>query len=239
MSVYLSPYLNYYNCYSTNCNPCNKKYTSCVTQCSPCVSACTPCGTPCVTSSYLAPCAQQCVEACPVPCPVPCTVVAYYTDIASSTAIISGGSAIPTGTTIPSGSTTIPANTVTVITGYTGIPTTNTGGVIPNNGFFTIPVSGKYAITATICFATVATTLTTDLREVYIYKVDATTSLVTKSANDSRVPIAGSNTCVNVSAYDNFNVGDRVFIAARQINGSSAIIDTVAGVGRLTITKVA
>jgi hypothetical protein len=122
---------------------------------------------------------------------------------------------IPPGSTIPSGTTLVPAGTVTVINGYTGAPTTNIGGITANNGFFTVPVAGRYNVSADVCFDTVASTLTTDIREVTLYKVETTTALVTLQAIDSRLPIAASPTCVNIATTIDLAVGDRIFVAAR------------------------
>jgi hypothetical protein len=142
------------------------------------------------------------------------------------------------GTTIPAGTTTVPAGTVTVITGYTGTPTTNIGGITQNNGFFTVPVNGRYVISANVCFSSVTTVTSTDSRVLYIYRVDAITGLVTLLAVDSRTPIAGSPTCINLATDADLAAGDRIFVAATQTNATGASVDTVAGTGRIAITRV-
>jgi hypothetical protein len=205
--------------------------------CQPRTWTCYPNCNPCYTTCYTA-CQPACTQVCPAPCPAPqCPPVSYITNAATPTNIPSGGTVIPVGTTIGTGITTVPAGTVTVINGYTGAPSTNSGGVIANNGFFTIPVAGRYQVSADVCFDTVATTLASDLREVTIYKVDNATGLVTLQAIDSRVPIATVPTCVNIATTVDFAANDRVFIAARQTNGAAAIIPTVALVGRVSITR--
>lgn len=183
------------------------------------------------------PCPQPCPQPCP-PTPPSCPAVVYITNIDTATAVPSGGMDIPVGTVIATGTTTVPANTVTVINGYTGAPSTNLGGVTANNGFFTVPMAGRYVVATNICFASVDTTTTSDMREVYIYRVQATTGVVTQIAADSRTPIASSTTCVNVSSVTDLAAGDRLFVAARQINADAAVINTVASVGRLAITRV-
>lgn len=185
---------------------------------------------------YSVPCPTP-TPICPVPTPV-CPIVTYITNIASSTAILSGGTSIPAGTVIPTGSTAVPAGTVTVVNGYTGAPIKNEGGIIPNNGFFTVPVAGRYIISSNQCFNSVATVASTDVREVYIYKVEASTGLVTMIADDSRTPIAGSATCVNVSSVVDLAANDRIFIAVRQTNVAATTIDTVAASGRLAIARI-
>jgi len=186
------------------------------------------------------PCQPPCLVACPVPCPPApaCPAVSFVSGIATGTPIVAGGTPIPVGTIIAPGTTTVPAGTVTVINGFTGSPTTNVGGVIANNGFFTAPIAGRYVIAANVCFASVATVTATDIRELYIYRVDALTGIVTQLAVDSRTPVAGSPTCVNIATVADLNAGDPIFIAARQTNATSTIIDTVSTVGRLAITRV-
>lgn len=238
-------YSSYYNPYTTT--------TYCCKSCNPCKTQCTckiKCETPCQTVQYVSypnycqqPCAQTCQQyvcapACPAPCPTPCPNITYITYIATATTIPSGGTSIPVGTIIPAGTTTVPTGTVTVINGYTGVPTTNDGGVIANNGFFTIPIAGRYIITGNNCFATPASVSATDFRELYIYTVNAVTGLVTVLADDSRTVISGSPTCINVAADANFGAGDRVFLAARQSTSTGATIDTVAATGRLAIVRI-
>ena len=174
----------------------------------------------------------------PAPCPPPqCPRVCYITNAATTTNIPSGGTVIPVGATISAGNTTVPAGTVTVINGYTSAPSTNAGGVTANNGFFSIPIAGTYNVAANVCFNTVASILPTDIREVTIYKVDLSTGIVTLQAIDSRTPIAGSPTCVNVATTIDFASGDRVFVGVRQTNGASTVIDTVPLAGRISIAR--
>jgi hypothetical protein len=235
---YLSYYGSYYGYPGTynGTTYSNKNcYNSCKSQCS-CKIKCEPvCQQSCVVA-----CPSPYVVACPPACPptVTCPTVSYITNIATATPVFSGGTSIPVGTIIPAGTTTVPAGTVTVINGYTGSPSSNVGGILANNGFFTIPISGRYVISANICFASVASVVSTDIRELYIYKVDALTNVVSQIAVDSRTPIAGSQTCINVATVADLLAGDRIFIAARQTNTAGVTIDTVATTGRLAITRV-
>lgn len=191
--------------------------------------------------SYAYPpcCWNPCQPVCPPPCPPPqCPTVSFITNAATTTNIPSGGTVLPPGTTIPAGITTVPPGTVTVINGYTGAPSSNIGGITANNGFFTVNIGGRYAVSANVCFDTVPSTLTTDIREVTIYKVETATAQVTLQAIDSRLPIAGSPTCVNIATTIDLASGDRIFVAARQTNGLATIIGTVPAVGRLSITRI-
>ena len=117
---YLSNYSSYYNnhCKSNNCQQCQPLYYP----------------------------QQQCQQPCIIPCPQPiqnCPQVTFISNIATSTTVVAGGVAIPVGTVIGAGVTTVPVGTVTVITGFTGSPTSNMGGIISNNGFFTAPIAGR------------------------------------------------------------------------------------------------
>lgn len=212
-----------------NCNNCCCGYSNYWNSCCNCSNNC--CYYPTVSYNY-----ENCI---PTPTPINnCPVVSYETYIASSTSIVSGGTSIPVGTIILPTSTTVPVNTVTVINGYTGAPTVNIGGVLPNNGFFTVPITGRYVITANICFSSVTTTTTSDVREVYIYKSAANTGLVTLLAVDSRNPISGSSTCINVATEADLAISDRIFVAVRQTNANSSVINTDPGTGRFTITRI-
>ena len=217
-SYFCYPGYNRNCCYST-CN--NLSYNPCNTQCA---NICQP---------------QLCQPLCQPICP-PCPTVVFISNTATVTSIPSGGTLIAPGTTIPAGSTTVPANSVTVIAGFTGTPTTNTGGVINSNGFFLIPISGRYVITGNVCFSVPATVAPGDFRELILYRVDATTGLVTQLAIDSRVPLSNLPTCINLSTNADLNAGDRVFLAARQVtvvNGLPVAINANAD-GRIAITRV-
>ena len=221
-------------CYNTNTNKCNPccYSTKCTPVCNPvCNPACTP-----VCSPYNAYNVCNPIYIQPTP-PTPVTSVAYITNSATQTAVPSGGAMIPEGTIIPFGSTTIPVGTVTVITGFTAAPTTNYGGVSINNGFFTVPIRGSYIVAANICFESVAAVAPTDLRELLIYRVAASTGLVTLIAADSRLPIVGSSTCINLSTAVHLETGDRLFVAARQINALAASINTLLSPGRFALIR--
>lgn len=238
-------YQSYYNsCYGYPCVTANVSYygkSKCDNGCGNCTNYCTnycnPCQTVCQPTTCPSICQSYCPPVCP-PTPAPiCPTVAYVNNITTPTAVPAGGIAIPAGTVIPANSTTVPAGTVTVINGFTGIPTTNIGGIVPNNGFFTVPIAGRYVLAANVAFASVATVAPTDVRELYIYRVDATTGLVTLLAVDTRAPVAGVPTNVNIATVADLNAGDRIFVAALQTNVPGAVVSTVASVGRIAITR--
>lgn len=184
---------------------------------------------PCQTTTCMTPC-QPITNTCPN--------ITYINGIASATTIISGGAPIPVGTVIIPGTTTVPAGTVTVINGYTGSPTTNSGCIIQNNGFFTVPTAGQYIITANVCFATSTVVAPTDSRVLYIYRVNAVTGLVTLMAIDSRLPVMGLPTCINLTTTDNFNSNDRIFVASTQLSSTGESVSTIAGTGKISIARV-
>ena len=179
------------------------------------------------------------VSCCPVNVPRPCPVetrVEYIADNISSVAVPSGGTAIPAGSVIPTGSTAPPPGTVTVMTGFTFTPISNVGGIIMNNGFFTVPTTATYSISVSGSFEVVLSTIATDFREIGIYKVDSITGLVSTIALDSRTPITGTATSINVSAMTKLNANDRVFAAARQSNAAAGSL-SLNGPGQIAIVK--
>jgi len=131
-------------------------------------------------------------------------------------------------TPIPVGSTTIPAGTVTVITGFTGTPTTNIGGITVNagTGQFTVPIAGRYTISAFVTFDAPTGFGSVGTREVYIYKIDATTSIISLFASDSRNAVATGQTSVTVSTIADLKAGDRIFFAAAQNSGTTITTTT-------------
>ncbi len=183
----------------------------------------------------------QCQPACPAPCQPTassCPNITYVNGIASATVIVSGGAPIPVGTVIVPGTTTVPAGTVTVINGYTGAPTSNSGCIIQNNGFFTAPVAGRYIIAANVCFVAPTVVASTDSRVLYIYRVDAVTGVVSLLAVDSRLPITSLPTCINLTTVVDLNCNDRIFVAATQLSATGISVSTIAGTGRISLTRV-
>lgn len=164
------------------------------------------------------------------------SVVALVTGIETSVVVPSGNTPIPENTIILPNTTVVPANTVTVLSGYTSPATTNMGGILSTNGFFTIPVSGRYSISAFITFELVQSSASTDMRALYIYRVNRA-GLVTVIGVDSRFPVSGSTTSINVATLAELCAGDRIFLAVLQTSGSVPI-STVANGGRLAITKI-
>lgn len=190
--------------------------------------------TPCVGSvNYPIPCnpCNQYTICSPPPCPPPIRV-AYITTAPTTTSIPSGTVGVAP-TPIPPSSTTIPANTVTVILGYSNSPITNVGGIIVNTstGQFTVPSGGNYNI---ICYIGIAANAT-GTREFYIYRVDATTGIISLIAMDSRNATAVGSTYANLSADVDLNAGDRIFFAVTQNSGS---ILTTTSDNRFSLVKM-
>ena len=182
---------------------------------------CNPCNNPCSN-----PC--QPIQCAPIPCqPVinQCPNVSYITSI-------------PTGTVIPSGAAA-PIGTVTPILGYSPVPSTSIGGITLNatNGQFTVPIVGRYIITAFIGFVETPTTIIGGTRQLYIYKVDGTTGALTLLAEDSRNAVTTGNTYISIATTADLNAGDRIFVAATQ-NNTAAIPVTTTTDGRFTITRL-
>lgn len=192
-----SPY--WYYCWPNNncCNPCTPV-------CNPCTPVCNP---------------------CPIPIVNPCPPVALIMEPGAVTAVPSGGNAIPLGTVIPPSSTAVPAGTVTVITGLTAPPITNIGGITQNNGFFTIPLSGRYIVSATATFATPASVAAGDYRQLFIYRTAAGTGAVSLLATVSSVPVTAAPTSLNAATSADLNIGDRIFFAAIQTSADLSAIN--------------
>ena len=238
-------YCNYYqgSCYPYNygCYPCypsyNQCYNYCQPVCNPCAPQCNPCPAPCN------PCANPCANPvsstcalCPTPCPAPCPAVTYITTAPIGTAIPSG---VVGGTPvlIPVGSTTIPAGTVTPITGFSGTPTTNIGGITVNagTGQFTVPIAGRYFISGTVTFDAPVGFGAIGTRQVYIYKVDAVTGVISLLASDSRNAVVTGPTTITVSTAADLNANDRIFFAATQNSGTTITTTTN---NRFVITRL-
>jgi len=212
----LSCYSSYYGCPAVYCNPCSSHYTNfCQPICNPCQPICN------INPSLCNPCPQPCP-------PQPCLNVTYITTAPTATTVPTGG------TPIPVGSTTVPAGTVTVITGFSGIPSTNVGGISVSNGQFTIPSAGRYFISGTVCFVANAT----GSRTLYIYRIDATTGLISQLAANTVPAISATvPTCVNASTAADLNAGDRLFFAVTQTSGANLDTTTTAE-NRFVITRL-
>jgi len=216
---YWSPYNSYFQSTESNCgqNNCNENNCGQNNTCWP-----NTCYQPC------APCPKICA---------PCPSVTYISTTGTITTVLPGNE-IPAGTTILPNSTSVPANTVTVITGYQGTPSTYVGCISLNNGFFTIPVTGLYTLSITGCFAAPANAVTTgDYRRLFIYKVDSSTNLVTLLATDNRYPITGSPTCITLTTLGEFKCNDRLFFAATQLTSGATSSELSVG-SRVVINRL-
>lgn len=208
---------SYTACYTYGqgqCNPCSYYRNDCKPQC--CIPQCNN-----LCYSYCQP------PACPPVCG-PCSV-AYDTVSTTSTAIPTTANPV----IIPPGNTSY-VGLVTPITGFTGTPITNIGGVTYNNttGQFTIPSAGYYSISTNVGFSANSTTGT---RELYIYKVDGVSGAITLLASDSRNAASVGATYITLTTTAYFNTGDRVFVGANQSSGIS--LPTVSN-NRFTLIKI-
>ncbi|AZL89950.1 hypothetical protein QKC54_gp0214 [Megavirus baoshan] len=204
---------------------CYPSYNTCQISCIPYPPVCQPI------------CQPVCQPAClPAPCPVPCPpapiVVEYSTTAPTATTIPSGTVGVAP-TPIPAGSTVIPAGTVTVISGYSAVPTKNVGGITLNTttNQFTLPLAGRYLISSYIGIS--ANSVGT--RESYIYRVNGTTGVISLITSDSRNATAVGPTYITLTTEDRFNAGDRIFFAVTQNSGS--VLTTTAD-NRFTITRL-
>ncbi len=222
-----------YACYSrTNycapqCNPCPQVVIACpppCNPCNPCPSPCNPCPSPCNPCNPCNPC-PPCN-----PCS-PCATIAYITNAQTQTTIPTGTVGVAP-TPIPAGSTVIPAGTVTPLTGFTGNPSTNCGGITvnPSNGQFTIPCAGRYTLSIFVGFSANAV----GTREVYIYRIDASTGVISLLVSDSRNATSVGPTNVTISTSVDLNANDRIFFAVTQNSGSTlTTTETRAAIVRL------
>jgi hypothetical protein len=102
-------------------------------------------------------------------------------------------------------------------------------------------IPGAYQITANVCFSGngVAVATPDDIRVLYIYKATGSTVVPLATVSQSAVDDAANTpTCINATASDILNYGDRIFIGVRQTSSNGAALTVVAGATRLTIIKV-
>ena len=195
---------------------------------------------PCYTSPLNPP---GCVNPCPpvnVPPPNPlCPNITVITSAITPFNIPSapaGTAAVPVpigATSIPNNSTITPINTQNLFN-----PEVNFGGIsyTPVNGQFTVPVAGRYLVSATFSFASLETG---GIRDVYIYKVDAVTRVISLLAGDSRNAVAVGTTRVTITTVANLNVTDSIFFAAAQNSGSGLNIFPIGDpTNRFIITRL-
>ena len=129
--------------------------------------------------------------------------------------------------------------TVTVITGFPGIPTVNLGNIGSSpNGTFTIPISGIYMITASANFTNVSSTIptTTPTITMYIYRINLT-NLITQIGTIMQNATVISSTIINVSNTITAELcaGDKIFFAVNTTTSSY----TVGTDSRFVITCIA
>lgn len=196
--------------YYNSCNPCNTNSSN--------IICCNPCNPP------------------TTPPPNPCPTIFYSASTGVPISVPSGGMDIPPGTIIPTGSTVVPAGTVTLINVYNNLISLQ-GNIIVSNGFFTVPCRGQYLITATASFDPAVANITSDYRNLYIYKVNNTNGLVTLVAETSAAVVTSTPTIVNLSFIADLSAHDRIFIAVRQTNGGTVPIN-LNGNSRVAIKRL-
>lgn len=221
---FLSYYSSYYGypeaCYGKNCIEPNNICT-CKTKC----NGCNRCN---ITNPCPSVCPSICPPVCSTICSPVCPNITYITTTPTSTTIQSGG------TSIPQGSTSIPINTVTIISGYNALPSTNVGGItLGSNNQFSIPAFGRYFISANVSFASNGASGNVTL---YIYKIDISNSIISLLSANS-VPLSIIHNCSDtVSTIADLSASDRIFFAATQ--NSSLPVNTATTNNRYTITRL-
>lgn len=194
-------------CQTSSCDPCNS-CNPCQTVGNPCQTVCNPC--PNVTFIATAPTATTITPSPVLPAPLP---------------------QIPPNTTNPAVAGVIP------LTGFTAI-STNCGGISFNtsNGQFTVPIAGRYDISGMVGFVE-STNPPTGLRSFSIYRIDASTGIISLLASDTRAPVANGNTYISLSTVADLRAGDRIFFTASQNQTSQANLLTTTDT-RVAITRI-
>ena len=184
----------FYSCYSTCYNPCNYCYDVCRPQ-----NICSTIYNPCQPINNV--CQNICATTCN-PCGVvsqQCPEVAYIAAAATPTVL-------PTGV-------------ATTISGFTGIPIRNVGGIINNvtTGQFTVPCAGRYEVSGFVSFPANAT----GTRQLDIYVVDGTTGAITLAASDTRNAALTGPTNITLTTVVYLKANDRVYLSATQNSGTT------------------
>ncbi|AYV85518.1 MAG: hypothetical protein Satyrvirus21_2 [Satyrvirus sp.] len=160
---------------------------------------------------------------------------ATFSNICIPSSSVTYITAAPTPTTVPTNGTPIPAGTgtVTTIIGFTSAPITNIGGITLNvsNGQFTIPATGSYFISGSFNYSANPT----GVRQIYIYKIDATNNFIILLASDNRPATTVGQTTSAVATTAELNAGDRIFFATTQNSG--AVLQTVGENSRFFISR--
>lgn len=201
------------------------------------------------------PCSGQQIQQCP-PSPFVPRAIALVAPlvVGAAQSIPSGGGPIPLATvTVPTAAQTVQivgnyaptiANGIAIGAGVQDVnPALLPPPVVPapaNAGIATILVPGAYQISANVCFASGAAAATVDdIRVLYIYRATGTQVIPLATVSQAAIDdVAGTPTCLNGSAGDILNYGDRIFIGVRQTSSDAGAIPLVAGATRLSILKV-
>ena len=237
-------FCNYYTCNASEnkrkkkkCAKCLKKKCKCLVTGSPCypIQPC-PVINPCPAVSY--------TTSAPVPTAIaggtsatigPITTIMTFSPIA----IINGcvNSSVINTTTCTNGVVIAGYNatnsilninsTCSNVNSSCSTVTNSNLSIILNiaTGQFTVPIAGRYLITAFIGFADSGTAAAgSGTRQFYIYKIDATTSVVTLLAEDSRNAVVTGNTYISITTVTDANANDRS-IPTRVYRPSTIVAD--------------
>lgn len=187
----------------------------------------------------------SCNNICPPIIPPPTIPIqtltpTYIISAVTATNIPSGG--VP----IPANSIIIPPNTVTIIGGFTGVPSTSIGNCVTFsalNSQFTVNSAGTYLISGSIAFLPQALPITppsTNIRAFYIYKIDGVSGIISLVAADSREVYNGISLIqITLTTHVYLNANDKIFFASTQNSGVTIATSVTSDINnRYTITKL-
>jgi hypothetical protein len=111
----------------------------------------------------------------------------------------------------------------------------------PTNGYFTVPLSGKYFIGANFSFTNSHTTIFTKRRrDVVLYKISASTGKYTTLTSASVTATAIGDTRISIGWIDYLNAGDSVFFGIYQNSDDLLyIFPTTDPLNRFVICRLA
>lgn len=135
----------------------------------------------------------------------------------------------PTGTTFPS--------IQNVISNFTAPPSVNVGRIRVNGGYFSVPVSGQYLITASIQLTGDGATVSPPaLREVYIFKAVNNLNYLLAYENGYSTESLNEGNWFNISTIAELCANDSIIFVVTQSSITTVIYATINS--RFTITKL-
>lgn len=198
-------------CCNKSYDPCyNKSYDSCYKKKN--YKTYDPCSSVCYQPVYLYPSSSASTSCCPTS-PYPCAPTSPYPCAPTSTAIeyVTGAAA----------SQAIATGVLTTLTGFSNAPIVNFGNITYNSvtGQYTVPVTGRYLLSA---FVTFLPTLPVGTTTLFLYRIDATNVPTVIAAQTAPNSITGTR--ITLTTYANLNAGDRLYLAAIQDSGAPATV---------------